>query len=77
VRLEKKDRPHEHSPAGGRRIRWLAAKDGLVLGEFRLEETGGIFELERLFSDGRRVYGLASVHPARHNAKVFVMEFGR
>jgi len=77
ARLDDKDKAHDSAPPGGRRVRWLAARDGAVLREFQIAEQGDIKRLVELYSDGKRVYALCNIDGSRHHGKVFVLEFGK
>ena len=75
VRLDDKDQADANSPPGGRRARWLAARDGTIAREFQIAEQPDIRRLAALYSDGLRVFALCNIDPNRRHGRVFVLEF--
>ena len=73
VRIQQQTaKPKEGDPPG-REILWLAAGDGKVVRQHRLEDTS-LHGLAGLFTDGKRIFGLCNVNKDNGSAKVFVME---
>jgi hypothetical protein len=73
VRLDKPDAPTPDGQAPMRCIQWLSGKDGSILREAPLAEPA-LYHVVRLFTDGRRIFGLANPQPNRPPAKLFLLQ---
>jgi len=73
VRLDQPDAraPNGQSPV--RCIQWISARDGSILRQADLDEPS-LYHVVRLFTDGRRIFGLSNPQPRPPLAKLFLLQ---
>ncbi len=67
--VEPKDIPHQ-----GRYLRWISAKDGRVVRELRIDGDPAIYDVSKIFSDGKRIFGLSNFRAGQPRSKVFQID---
>jgi hypothetical protein len=74
VRLKKPSAEPKSILHQGRYLRWISAKDGRVARELRIDGDPVIYDVWKLFSDGKRFFGLSNVKAGQSRSKVFQID---
>jgi len=60
---------------GVRYLRWISARDGRTVKDLQVQGDATIYGVWKLFSDGKRVFGLSNIEPNKSSqGKVFMVE---
>ncbi len=74
VGLAKQSSGHKGTSLRGRYIRWISAKDGRVVKELRIDGDPAIYDVWKLFSDGKRFFGVSNLGAGNSKGKVFQID---